>query len=58
MVSSAEDEGVYLANFDLEAIREYRRLETWGNAFRKPKSYHILTSTTVNQPFVRKDARR
>ena len=58
VVRSREDEGVYLANFDLEAIREYRKLETWGNAFRKPTRYHILTSTTVNQPFVRKYARR
>ena len=58
VVRSGESEGVYLANFDLEAMREYRERETWGNAFRKPTRYHCLTSTMVNQPFVRKDARR
>jgi predicted amidohydrolase len=58
VVSSGESQGVYLANFDLEAMREYRGRETWGNAFRKPTRYHCLTSTVVNQPFVRKGTRR
>ena len=58
VVSSEESEGVYMANFDLDAMREYRGRETWGNAFRKPARYHCLTSTVVNQPFVRKHARR
>ena len=58
VVRSGESEAAYLANFDLEAMREYRARETWGNAFRKPDKYHWLTSTMVNEPFVRKDARR
>lgn len=58
VVKSKENEGVYLANFDLEAMREYRESQTWGNAFRKPRRYHDLISTMVNPPFVRKDARR
>ena len=58
LVSSEESEDVYLANFDLTAMREYRSSQTWGNAFRKPTRYQCLTSDAVNPPFLRKHARR
>lgn len=58
VVEAGEIEGVYMALFDLQAIRNYRRVETWGNAYRKPRTYGILTSTEVHEPFVREDARR
>ena len=51
-----DDEGVYLARFDLDAIRAYRERETWGNAFRRPDRYGPLTATDVEEPFVRVDA--
>ena len=54
---SEESEGVYLANFDLDEMREYRKSQTWGNAFRKPTRYQCLTSIEVNDPFVRQHAR-
>jgi len=58
VVEAGEAEGVYMAAFDLQALRNYRQHETWGNAYRKPRTYGILTSDEVSEPFVRKDARR
>ena len=58
IVEAGEDEGVYLARFDMKRIREYREREVWGDAFRKPRTYDLLTSLEVEEPFVRKSARR
>lgn len=57
VIEAGESEGIYLARFDMDAIRDYRRRETWGNAFRRPHRYGALTSTEVNEPFVRVNAR-
>jgi len=53
VIEAGESEGIYLATFDLNMIRAHRELETWGNAFRKPQRYGLLTSPTVKPPFVR-----
>jgi predicted amidohydrolase len=58
VVEAGEREGIYMAGFDIEELRRYRERETWGNAYRKPRSYILLTSATVEPPFIRKDARR
>jgi N-carbamoylputrescine amidase len=58
LVEAGEEEGIYLAEFDLTAIRDYRKKEVWGNAYRKPRSYGALTSLEVREPFVRRDSRR
>jgi predicted amidohydrolase len=58
IVQADEKEGVYLAEFDIETLREYRKREVWGNAFRKPESYNLLTSNVVNEPFIRKTDRK
>jgi N-carbamoylputrescine amidase len=58
IVEAGEGEGVYLAGFDVDRIRAYREHETWGNAFRKPRLYGLLTSPDVEPPFVRAAARR
>jgi predicted amidohydrolase len=55
VIEAGEAEGVYLASFDLEALRDYRRREAWGNAFRRPHRYNVLTSLDVQPPFVRVD---
>ncbi len=56
LVQAGADEGVYLASFDLDALRDYRRRETWGAAFRRPSSYGILTSRDGPETFVRVNA--
>jgi len=58
LVEATQEEGIWIAEFDLDAIRDYRRRETWGNAFRKPNRYDKLVDTEVVEPFVRKHARR
>jgi predicted amidohydrolase len=58
VVGAGESEGVYLTPFDLDALREYRAREIWGNAFRRPRVYHALTAPDVQPPFVRDRARR
>jgi predicted amidohydrolase len=58
IVEAGEEEGVYVAAFDLESIRSYRERETWGNSYRRPRLYELLTDTTVGAPFVRSDATR
>ncbi len=56
VIEAGEQEDVYLAHFDLEALRAYRTRETWGNAFRKPSRYGVITSPEVLEPFVRVNA--
>ena len=55
VIEAGEAEGVYLASFDLDAIRDYRQRETWGDAFRRPHRYGALTALDVQPPFVRVD---
>ncbi len=56
IIEAGESEGIYLAPFDLRAIREYRQREVWGNAFRRPLRYGLMTSLEVRAPFVRTNA--
>jgi predicted amidohydrolase len=58
ILEAGEGEGVYLAAFDMDRIRAYREREVWGNAFRKPDRYGLLTSQAVQRPFVRASAKR
>jgi len=58
VVEAGESEGVYLAEFDMDRIRKYREHEVWGNAFRKPRCYDLLTSLAVEKPFIRTSDRR
>ena len=58
VIEAGEREGVYIAEFDMGRLRDYRRRETWGNAYRRPRLYSELTSPEVQPPFVRADATR
>lgn len=53
LVEAGETEGIYLADFNLDALRAYRQREAMGNAFRRPHRYTPLTSTDVSPPFLR-----
>jgi len=57
IVEAGEEEGIYLASFSMDKIRENRRREIQGNAYRRPSTYHMLTSAKVDEPFIRKDSR-
>ena len=58
ILEAGRAEGIYLAELDLDALREYRRHEVHGNAYRRPEKYGILTDTVIREPFIRTDRRR
>jgi len=37
-----EEEGIFVAEFELDKIRKYRKTEVWGSNFRKPVAYKNL----------------
>ena len=53
LLQAGGEEGVYMAELDLDMLRSYRAREVHGNAYRHPKKYGILTETTINAPFIR-----
>lgn len=53
ILQAGGEEGIYMAELDLEQLRDYRRREVHGNAFRHPKKYGLLTETEIREPFVR-----
>jgi predicted amidohydrolase len=58
IIEAGEREGIYMADFPLEEIREYRRREVHGNAYRHPAKYSLLVEERIVEPFVRKDYRK
>ncbi len=50
-------EGIYVAELDLNLLRNYRKKEVHGNAYRHPKKYGLLTDTNIREPFIRTDYR-
>ena len=58
LLEAGAEEGIYLADVDMSAVREYRNKEVHGNAYRRPWKYGILTEETIHPPFVRDDNRK
>ena len=58
ILEAGGEEGIYLPSFDMDRLREYRRTEVHGNAFRRPKKYGLLLDERVQEPFIRKEGRR
>ena len=50
-------EGIYMAEFDMEMLRAYRKSEVHGNAYRRPDQYALLTDPAKSEPFIREDSR-
>ncbi len=57
IIEAGEQEGIYLAKFPIDELREYRGREVHGNAYRRPKQYHLLISEEKQPPFFREDYR-
>ena len=53
LLADAETEGLFYAEFDMDAIRQYREREMLGNTFRKVKAYSDLLSDEIHYPFKR-----
>ncbi len=58
VVEAGQREGIYLADFPLDEIRDYRKREIHGNAYRRPDRYGLLISGEIEEPFIRPDQRR
>jgi len=57
ILEAGEEEGIYLAEFDMEQLRAYRENEVHGNAYRRPTKYGLLTANKKSAPFIRADYR-
>lgn len=57
LLQAGGGEGVFIAELDLEMLREYRSTEVHGNAYRRPEKYALLVDGAIAPPFVRGDRR-
>ena len=57
IIEAGEEEGIYIADLDLEQLRRYRETEVHGNAYRHPEKYARIIRRDVRAPFIRKDRR-
>lgn len=58
VVEAGEGEGIILADFPMDSLREYRSSEVHGNSYRRPAKYGLLVSEEIYEPFIREDSRR
>lgn len=58
ILEADEKEGMFIADFDMATIREYRKNEAWGNAYRRPEMYSLILSENISDPFIRSDGRK
>ncbi len=58
IIEAGEHEGIYIADFPIAEMRDYRSHEVHGNAYRHPKKYKLLISNAIQEPFIRKDLRK
>lgn len=58
ILEAGPEPGIYLAELDLAMLRDYRRQEVHGNAYRRPRLYGELLKERVSEPFIRPDSRR
>lgn len=42
VLDAGEKPGIYMAEFDLDLMRDYRSREVHGNKYRRPDRYHLL----------------
>ena len=57
IVEADGNEGIYIAEFDMDMLREYRSKEVHGNAYRRPEKYSAIIDTKKSAPFIRTDNR-
>lgn len=55
IIEAGDAEDVYIAAYDLDATRTHREQTIWGNAYRRPHRYALLTSMDVSPPFERRN---
>ena len=45
---AGEGEGVYIAELDVDMLRDYRGREVWGRRNRRPELYGIISDTNFS----------
>lgn len=55
LVEADGSEGIFMAEFDMDMLRAYRKKEVHGNAYRRPEKYGALIEEKVLEPFIRED---
>lgn len=58
MLIMDDTEEIKIVEFNMNEIRDYRKREPLGDAYRKPYAYKELLSQNVNEPFIRENSRR
>lgn len=58
LVLAGDTESIVYADFDIDSLREYRKTEIWGDAYRKPRLYTKITENNPKEPFIRTQAKR
>lgn len=58
ILEAGEEEGMYVAQFNIDMLRKYRSEEVHGNAYRHPGKYHLLVEEKIQEPFIRLDYRK
>lgn len=53
VIADELSEEIFYADFDMDAIRAYRKSEMMGNTFRKVSTYGDLLSKEITEPFIR-----
>lgn len=53
MMADDRTEGLFYADFDMDALRDYRERDMMGNTFRKVQAYDELMNTEISYPFIR-----
>ena len=53
VMADDETEDIFMAEYDMERLRDYRSHEMMGNTFRKVKAYSMLLGEEIEEPFRR-----
>lgn len=58
ILQAGGEDGIYVAELDVDQLRRYRESEVHGNAYRRPHKYGLLVDDKVTAPFIREGGRR
>ena len=53
VLADDKTEGIFIAEYDIEKLRDYRSHEMMGNPYRKVKAYDELLNAEIKEPFKR-----
>lgn len=55
ILEADESEDIFIAEFDMDMLRNYRHTEVHGDAYRLPEKYGMLVKNQKQEPFIRED---